>query len=258
MNLFVSIFGGMLLTAVLYGLARLARLSNYWAATLAAGLPTLAYMVYALVTRPGLDVVTMHVIAYPTIAVLLYQLYAHKGRGTAGMHWIPRLLVLFFLGLTAIYGAFVYISSQGLPPAVAGLLLPDTGGRKVHTGFAGVVEHHAEAAKGIGQHLKQEHKLARLGWQVEVTGLGDLRGGQPGDVTVHLRDRQGAGVDGIQVTLALARPGQERTTPATLTGDGLAGYRTRLKALTTGQWVAYLTLAGAGETIVLEKDVLVR
>lgn len=258
MNLFVGIFGGMALTAVLYGAGRLARLSNYWAAALAAGLPTLAYMGYALFARPGLDVVTMHVIAYPTIAVLLYQLYAQKGRGTAGMHWIPRLLVLFFVGLCVIYGAFVYVSSQGLPPALARLLLPDTGGGKVHTGFAGVVSHHQEAAKGIGQHLKQEHKLARLGWRVEVIGLNELQGGREAEVAVRLRDRLGSGVDGVRVELALGRPGQARTPTVSLTGGGQSGYLGRLPALPPGQWVAYLTLAGAGETIALERDVQVR
>jgi nitrogen fixation protein FixH len=258
MNLFVSIFGGMTLTAVLYGLARLARLSNYWAASLAAGLPTLAYMVYALVTRPSLDVVTMHVIAYPTIAVLLYQLYANKGRGTAGMHWIPRLLVLFFVGLCAIYGAFVYISSQGLPPALAKLLLPDTGGGRVHTGFAGVVDHHEEAAKGIGQHLKQEHKLARLGWQVEVNGLNDPRAGQDSPVAVYLRDRQGQAVDGVKVSLDFSRPGQSGAASLQLTGTGHSGYQGRLPTLQAGTWVANLNLVGGGEHIRLEKTIQVR
>lgn len=258
MSLFVTIFGGMLLTAGLYGLARLARLSNYWAASLAAGLPVLAYLAYALSTRPGLDVVTMHVIAFPTIAVLLYQLYARKGQGTAGMHWIPRLLVLFFLGLSAIYGAFVYISSQGLPPALARVLLPDTGGKVVHTGFAGVVEHHEEAAKGIGQHLKEEHKLARLGWQVEVAGLNQLTADRPAPVEVFLRGANGDGVDGVRVALGVGRPGQPEAMSIALTGSGLSGYRGRLPGLRAGTWVVRLKLAGNDENIRLERTVEVR
>lgn len=258
MSLFVSIFGGMLLTAVLYGLGRLVRLSNYWAASVAGGLPVLAYLGYALATRPGLDVVTMHVIAYPTIAVLLYQLYARQGQGTAGMHWIPRLLVLFFLGLTAIYGAFVYVSSQGLPPALARLLLPDTRGRTVHTGFAGVVAHHEEAAKGIGQQLKEEHKLARLGWQVEVVGLEGLTAARPAPVTVFLRSPDGTGVDGVAVALGVGRPGQPEALSVPLAGAGRPGYRGSLPGLEAGTWVARLSLAGRNERIRLERTVEVR
>lgn len=258
MPLFLTIFGGMFLTALIYGLGRLFRLSNYWAAALAGGLPTLAYMGYALATRPELDVVTMHVIAYPTIAVLLYQLYARKGQGTAGMHWIPKLLVLFFLGLTVIYGAFVYISSQGLPPALARLLLPDTNGKTVHTGFAGVVEHQDEAAKGIGQHLAQEHTLARLGWRVEVVGLNELRAGRPADVTVYLRDASGGGVDGVDVNLGLQRPGQAGGASLPLRGAGQSGYRGRLPELQAGTWVASLHLGSGKDQVELERTLQVR
>lgn len=252
MNLFLTIFGGMLLTVILYGLARLARLSNYWAAALAAGLPSLAYMIYAIVTRPGLDVATMHLIAYPTVAVLLYQLYARSGQGTQGMHWIPRLLVAFFVFLTVVLGGFVYIASHGLPPTLASMVLPDTGGRPIHTGFAGVVGHRSEAAKGVGHHLRQEDKLARLGWRLEVEGLTDYTPGQPGEVSVHVRDAQGAGVDGVQVFLSLARPGQTASPPQSLTGRGESGYRGRLEAMEEGTWVATLTLNGQGEQVVLE------
>ena len=40
MNLFVSIFGGILLTAILFGLARSLKLSNFWAAVIAAAAAT--------------------------------------------------------------------------------------------------------------------------------------------------------------------------------------------------------------------------
>ena len=153
MSLMFTIFGGMILTAVLYAVGRLARLSNYWAAVAAAAIPSAAYLFYAIGQPIGLDKVTINVIAYPTVAVLLGMLNSPKARRDNKMHWAPMLLIGFFLTLMFIMAIFVYIATQGLPLAVTQLLLPNAQGKNIHTGFAGVVELQQDAAKGIGHHL---------------------------------------------------------------------------------------------------------
>ncbi len=124
MSLFVSLFGGMLVTALLYGLGRRLRLSNFWSAVSAAGLTSVAYAAQVVATRPGLDVITLHLVAYPTVALLLYQLYGDKVRHARAIHWVPKLLLGFFAVLTVLYGGFIYVAGHGLPPALAGWLLP--------------------------------------------------------------------------------------------------------------------------------------
>jgi hypothetical protein len=258
MNLFVTIFGGMLLTAVLYGLGRFVRLSNFWSAVIAGAMPTVAYLIYSVIRQPSLDVITIHVVAYPTVAVLFGLLYGSKADHSANMHWIPKLIVLFFVLLTLLMGAFVYIARQGVPPSLAQLLLPDAKGKILHTGFAGVVDHSQEAANGIPYHLDMQNKLEKLGWRLEITGLSDLSDGVESPVEVLINDRETRPVENVAVSLELSRPGQRGEVQLALSG-GLGGYHGTLPGLQRGHWVAHVKLAQAdGKTIDLEHDVEVR
>jgi len=258
MNLLISIFGGMLLTAVLYGVGRMGRLSNFWAAVMAALLPSLAYLGYAALRWPGLDVVTLHVVAYPTVAVMLSQLYGSKADHAKSMHWAPKLMIAFFVVLSLVYGGLVYIAGNGLPPAMARLLLPNTDGKHIHTGFAGVVEHHQEAAKVIGQHQKMENRLARRGWEVQVMGLAAVNAGAATPVAVSLTDRDGNGVGGVEVSIELVRPGHKQASPMVLAPVYPGQYQAQLPPVEAGSWVALLSLRQGDETIVLEKSLTVR
>jgi hypothetical protein len=255
MNLLVSIFGGMLLTVLLYGGARALKLSNFWAAVLASALPSFAYVAYSVAVWPGLDVVTIHVIAYPTVAVLLYQLYGSKAGHELNVHWAPKLMILFFVVITVIFGGFVYIAGQGLPPALASLILPDVKGKNIHTGFAGVVAHGDDAAKGIGHYLGMESKLARLGWRLDVEGLDGLRPDREAMVRVTVTGADGQGVENIPVKLLLGRPGQAAGQLLVLAGEGGGHYQVRTRLPTGGAWLATLRLEAESETIALERVV---
>lgn len=253
MSLFLTLFGGMALTAVLYGLARLGRLSNFWAAVSACGIPTAAYFGWAFGTQPSLDAITLHVVAYPTVSVLLFQLYGERrqGRVNAPLHWAPLLMAGLFIVLSVIMGGFVYIAKEGLPPALAQRLLP--GSPKVHTGFAGVVAHHEEAAKSISHQRRMDDRLKKLGWQVDISGLEHAHAGKPLALTVTLRDREGAPLANAAVRFALARPGAE---PAwiTLPQARPGHFEQQLPAAQTGAWVAFLTLQSGANKIELERD----
>ncbi len=257
MNLLVGLFGGMFLTAMLYGVGRRLGLANFWAAVAAAAAPSCAYLAYAFSAWPGLDAVTIHLVAYPAVAVLLAQLYGSKADHAHTLHWAPKLMIAFFLAISVLYGGFVYIAGQGLPPVLAQWLLPNAQGRNVHTGFAGVVAHHESAAKGIGQHLQMEHVLARLGWKVEVAGLMTLTPSRPAPVAVFIYGPDGQAVADAAVDLSLARPGQ-KPGAALILDAGRDGYRGMLPALAAGVWVARLHLAKDGETVLLEHTLEVR
>lgn len=260
MNLLITLFGGMLVTALLYALGRRLRLSNFWAALSAGGIACFAYLAHAVVGGlPGLDVITLHLVAYPTVSVLLYQLYGDKARHDASMHWAPKLMLGFFAILTLLYGGFVHVASQGLPPALASWILPGAKDKAVYTGFAGVVEHNQAAAKGISQHLKMEDRLAKQGWRLEISGLSDVRPDRSLPVSIHVLDRSGRGVDGVDIRLSTGRPGQAPSAPIRLEGDGEAGYHATLGPLQAGSWVAYLSLRPEdGSPILLEHGLTVQ
>ncbi len=255
MNLFVSIFGGILLTAILFAMARSLKLSNFWAAVIAAALPSFAYMAYAVANWPGLDVLTMHVVTFPTVAMLLFQIGGIKDAPYQKLHWAPKLMIGFFVVITVILSGFVYIAGHGVPTSVAQWLLPDIEGKSVHTGFAGVVAHGGEASKSIAHHRNMEAKLARLGWHVEVAGLDILREGLPGEVSVVLRDKSGSGVQKVTVNLGLGRPGQPAQAIFKLASVGGGDYRGQVVLPTSGEWLAQLELEYADERIVLERVV---
>lgn len=253
MNLFVSIFGGMLLTVVLFGAARVFKLSNFWAAVVAAGLTSFAYMAYSAANWPGLDVLTMHIVAYPTVALLLYQVGGAKDGPAEKIHWAPKLMIGFFVIITIILGGFVYIAGKGVPSPVAQWLLPGIEGKTVHTGFAGVIAHGDEASKSIAHHRNMEHRLERLGWRVEVVGLDALRPGYSGDVRVMVSDRRGRLVSDAQVSIGLGRPGQPAQSRFHFLPASDGGYRTQIPLPASGEWLAALTLESGGEIIVFER-----
>ncbi len=253
MNLLLTLFGGMTLTAVLYGVGRgLLRLSNFWAAVGAAAVPCLLYMGWVVVTLPSVDRITMHLVAYPTIAVLLYQLY----RGVGKTHWIPIALVGFFVALSVLMGGFVYIASEGIPPWLAARLLPNAEERPVHTGFSGVVAHQDEAAKSIGHRRNMESQLQQRGWRVDLSGLERLQLGQTSRIALRVFGAEGTGVDRIAATLELSRPGQPARHTVSLMPQGSGAYSGKAAALESGVWVATLVLAHPGSrTIRLEQAI---
>lgn len=255
MNLLISIFGGMLLTALLYGGARLAKLSNFWAAVVAAGLPSAAYVAYAFSRWPGLDVVTMHVVAYPTVSLLCYMLYENKPGSERHVHWVPKLLIGFFVVLTVVLGGFVYIAGHGLPPTLAERLLPNAKGKTLYTGFAGTVEHGKDAAKSIAQQRNIEARLAKLGWNVEVVGLDALGTVHGSEISVLLRNADGSGVSGRQVRFALSRPGQAVPAGQPMDEVGSGDYRASTVLPAAGVWLATISIAAKGKDIVLEHAV---
>lgn len=255
MSLLITIFGGMLLTVLLYATGRGMRLSNFWSAVAAAGLPSVLYLAYAVMTAPGLDTITMHVIAYPTVAVMLYLLYGERAATAGAGHWAPRLMVIFFVSITILYGGFVYIARQGLPPGLAALVLPNAANNRVHTGFAGVVAHGEDAAKSIAQHRNMEEKLARLGWRVEVVGLDALRPDHANEVRVLIRDLQGVPVTGVKASLDLGRPGQQADETVPLEFSGEAGYRAMGGLPGEGTWLAVIRLESQGERVELQRIV---
>jgi nitrogen fixation protein FixH len=259
MSLWITLFGGMILAAVLYGVARALRLSNFWAAVLAAGVPCVAYAVHVARAWPGLDVVTLNLIAYPTIAVLLFQLYGDKAQHARSMHWAPKLMIAFFIVLSVLFGALIYIAGQGLPPSVARWFLPNAQDKTLHTGFAGVVAHRQEdAAKDIPHHLRNEYTLRKLGWRLEIDGLETLRAGVAGDVRVRVLNRDGQGVDGIGIDLALARPGDAPANPVAFNGVGGGDYHARVDVSGSGTWVAFTRLTSGKESVRLERTIEVR
>lgn len=227
----LTLFGGLAAVVLLYAVVRALRMPAELAGLIAAGIPLSAYIATLFGAWPGLDVVAIHVAVF-IIAAFVLAVFSRYRAKQARMHWVPRALIAFFLVLIVMNAGFLYVSTKGLPPALAGLLLPGGENKTVHTGFAGTTRHGEEAAKAIGADLSRQHRNEALGWQVRVEGLRMPSVGQH-SVTVFADDSNGRPLPNLAGAWRIGRPGAEQTSVP-------------LKATVAGQYEARLDFTGAG------------
>lgn len=247
----LTLFGGVVLVVVLYQLLRAAGLSNYWRGVISGVVPLLGFAIYSVGNWGGLDVLAIHTAVYLSTATLLTLAGSREQdstRARAPMHWAPKAFIGFFLFVLLINGVFLYVSSQGLPPAVARWLLPGAEDGRVHTAFPGVVPHGTDAAKEIGSELTARHRQLRLGWRVALSGLDQLSREGAGEVWVRVHDREDLPMLDAQVSVALRRPAQaqsevEATLPLVEPGE-YAGW---VRLPQAGRWIATIRVARGGD-----------
>lgn len=247
MNTFITLFGGLAAVVVLYLLGGLVRsLPPMLRALLAGLIPLVAYFVYAFGRGAGMDVVAIHISVYLAAALVLYAMTQFRLRASGRLHWAPKLLTVFFIGLVGLNAALLYLSSKGLPGPLGQWWLGKDEG-EVYSGFSGVVSHGQNAAKAVSSELTETHRESALGWRVEFAGL-DVQS-PVREVVVRVRDRTGLPVDGLDATLALQRPGAATPAVAVSLPMKEAGvYGGVLTLPAGGRWLVDLKLVAAGKT----------
>lgn len=250
MNTLASLMGGLLLMLILYGAFRwVPGLSSGLRALLASSLALVAYFFVILGHWPGLDVVAMHISVFLVSGLLLYmftQARSHKAR----IHWVPKILIGFFLLLAGINTFLLYISTRGLPPQLAQIWLP--GHHPVNSGFSGVVEHGQDAAKAVSSELNRSYSAAQLGWRIHVAGLDEIAKTQQ-LVSMRVVDRTGLPVNGLRAELNLMRPGGDHAVSKTvLIEKGAGEYSNLLDITAAGRWLVEMQLTQNGRVVYRE------
>src|SRR5665647_3839129 len=120
MSMTETLFGGLLLAVALFLGSRRLVLSNFWAGILSGALPFIAYLAYSARQWPGGDVLTIHFVVYLATAGVLMS-FGGIQRKKQKMHWAPRLIIAFFVGLVIFNAALLSISMHGLPDSLANL-----------------------------------------------------------------------------------------------------------------------------------------
>lgn len=233
MNTITTLFGGLAAVSVLYvGGGAIRSLPTMLRAVLAGIIPLVAYFVLIIGRWPGLDVVAIHISVFLATALVLFAVTRFRQRSAGRLHWAPKLLIAFFVGLVFLNATLLYIASNGLPGPVGRWWL-GSHGNAVYSGFSGVVPHGQGAAKAVSSELSQSHRESRVGWQVEMSGLdGD---GLTRPVQVRVRDRTGLPVERVQAELRVSRP-----------GAAMPALTLSLEAVEAGVYVGALTLPAAG------------
>lgn len=241
MNTMTSLLGGLAAVFALYAAAGAIRgLPPILRALLAGLIPLFGYFALIVGRWPGLDVAAMHISVFLAAALVLFAVTQFRQHSAGRMHWVPKLLTAFFLGLVVVNGSLLYIATKGLPDPLARWWLGSDGGA-VFSGFSGVVAHDQAAAKAVSSELSQAQRELELGWQVEVSGLDSSEPVRP--FRVRVRDRTGLPVDRIEGELRLLRPGATQpslTLPLEALDAGTYGGVLRLPA--SGRWLVELRL----------------
>lgn len=260
MSLLETLFGGTVIVVILHWLLGRLGLANYWRGVISGAIPTIGYAFYAVIKGDGLDVIAIHVAIFLATATVLSLLASDKSNSGKRMHWVPKALVVFFGLLAVIDGTFVSISSQGVPPWVASMIMPRAKDHPVYSGFSGVTEHNEQAAKAVNEHLKMLSDEQKLGWAVEMVGLDTLKAGPAASnkLTMRLHDRQKQPIQDAVVTLNFFRPGYVQTLPPLQLQQNKPGeYEGSISIPDTGSWVVKLVIEADGKRIEREHDVSV-
>jgi nitrogen fixation protein FixH len=245
MNTMITLFGGLGAVLVLYAIGGFFRgLPPMLRALLAGILPLVGYFILVMGRWPGIDVVAIHISVFLVAALVLFALTQFRRRGAERMHWVPKLLAGFFIGLVFINATLLYISTQGLPVPIGRWWLGSDGG-PVYSGFSGVVSHGQNAAGAVSSELSEAHRESLLGWHVEVSGLDITGNTRP--VQVRVKDRTGLPVDRVSVELRLQRPGAAVPALIMPLNPADAGvYAGSLTLPAAGRWLVELRLIQGG------------
>jgi nitrogen fixation protein FixH len=246
MNMMITLFGGLIAVVVLYVIGGLFRsLSPILRAVLAGVIPLIGYFVLIVGRWPGLDDVAMHISVFFATALVLLAMTQFRRRGSERMHWVPKLLIYFFIGLVCINAVLMQIATQGLPEPIARWWLGSKGGA-VYSGFSGVVPHGENAAKAVSSELSEAHRELQLGWQVRVSGLDGAD--KANQIQVHVKDRTGLPVERVDAEIRLLRAGvAEPTLTLPLTAADAGVYTGVLTLPATGRWLIELRLMQDGK-----------
>ncbi|TCV84745.1 FixH family protein [Sulfurirhabdus autotrophica] len=261
MTLLETLFGGLILVALLYFALKLFGVSNYWRGVVSGVFPIMAYIGYSMVQWPGGEVVSMHVAVYTATATVLTLLGSRKSKDNQPLHWIPKLITAFFVILFIIMANLMYIASRGVSPSIAKWLLPPAkhAGAGSNTAFPGVVAHEGDAAAAVNQHLKQLERQRKLGWQVELVGLEQLKQNQDHTIVVRLKDKQQAPVEAATVSLSLLRPATALEDQKSIAMPAIGGgvYQAVVKLQNFGRWVAVVDVSKGDDQFQVQKNVIV-
>ncbi len=245
MSTFVTLFGGLAAVLLLYALGGAVRgLPPVLRAVLAALIPLTGYFVLMIGRWPGLDVVAIHISVFLAAALVLHAISLFRRRGTR-LHWAPRILIAFFVGLVFFNAGLLYVATSGLPVTLGTWWLGGSNGHAVYSGFSGVVPHDQGAARAVSAELSEAYKESQLGWHVEVEGF-DVRSTML-PVLVRVQNRTGLPVDNAVAELQLTRhgaPTAPRVQVLSMTAPGV--YQGELQLPASGRWLVDVRLSREG------------
>ncbi len=247
-----TLFGGVVVIGLLFFISRRLGLSNFWAGILAGIVPFLGYLLYSRQHWVGGDVLTIHFAVYLASAGL-FMVFGGLQQKNQTMHWAPRLIIGFFVGLVVLNALFLSISMRGLPDMISNIFLPNPQHETIHTAFPGLIPH--DLNKLYEPHLKQVEQQRNLAWEIKVEGL-DLHSHQQQTVTVTLKDKQHAAIGKALVHMSMWRMANsldDRQFAFTEVADGV--YQAQMNLPDAGRWISELHIQHGEDSYLKQKTI---
>lgn len=250
-----TLFGGLLVAAILFFLVRKAGLSNFWAGVLSGVLPFITYIAYSSKHWPGGDVLTIHFAVYLANAGLLI-VFGGMQKKKENMHWAPRVIIGFFMGLLLLNAILLSVATRGLPDLITRSFLPNPANRQVHTGFPGVIPH--DRNKLYESHVQKIEQQKNLGWNVEIQGLDVLKNNLASNITIKLSDKQRQPIVAATITIEfwrMANSADDQTIRFSETKPG--EYHAMLRLSDQGLWLSDLEIVKGEAHYALKQPITV-
>ena len=250
-----TLFGGVLFSAVMFFVVRRLGLSNFWAGILSGIFPFVAYLYYSTKFWAGGDVLAIHFAVYLANAGLLI-VFGGMQIKKEKMHWAPRLIVMFFIGLVVLNAVFLSLSTRGLPDSFAKSWLPNPGNATLHTGFPGVIPH--DKNKSYEPHLQQVDEQKNLAWKVKIVGFKELKPKHASQLNIELLDKDGKSVTGAKISLSLWRMANSRDDQTLDFVESAPGqYQVNCDLPAEGRWLTHLQISRGNDQYTSKQSIFV-
>ncbi len=197
----------------------LSPLNGKLSAALVALISISLVVLYSMLRWPGADVLAMYIAVLAVGGYLLGIISSsYEQRRAEGapkrrwFHWAPALIVAFFLALFALDGVLVTISTQGLPPWLAQLILPKASiDEQVQSLFPGTVANNFQKKEEqYNAYLDQVKRQQERGWKVDKGWLKKPVVGAPAVFQVRVKEADDAPLRFAEVSGVFLRPSDSR------------------------------------------------
>lgn len=221
------------------------------AALATAALMLLLYIPLAVIYWAGIDVFAIHFAFFMMIPYGLGIITGvHDERRERegvdelkkGIHWIPGLIIVFFILLAVVDSVIITFATSGLDGKLAKLVLPASlsgdSGRGIESKFTGTVSYDLQdEEEKFDQYVEQLKKQKKRGWQVSGGWINKPIVNQEAVFKLAVKNKAGEPINGAEIKVSFLRSSQMKKDQFyTLQEKTTGEYSETVKLLEPGCW----------------------
>ena len=256
MTLTETLFGGFLVTVLIFSLTKKMGLASFWSGILSVVTPFVGYLYHVHSNWPTGDVLAIHFVVYLAAATVMMVFWKERANKEK-MHWAPKLMITFFILLVIFMAMFVSLASQGVSSSLGKLFLPNSADKTIHTAFPGVIPH--DNNKLYETYVKEVEQQQARGWSVEVKGMDNIQLNVPSELTIRLIDKNQRPIHGANITIHFWRMAKSADDTQVVFSEVSNGvYHAKVSLQDPGLWVTTLEIQSGDEKYVGKQSIQVK